>query len=148
MTGGANLTIEFGPGTVSKVQFEPGTVATPFEARPVGAELALCQRYFQSTYPPGYGPGATTTGTPFVIMIPAGAWTMGWWAFATQMRAAPTVTYYNGVTGVAGTWRDGGGVDAAVSAGWANNMGVSVYRNAGYSGWTSTSGHAVAEIEL
>lgn len=30
------------------VQLEEGTVATPFEHRPIGTELALCQRYFQS----------------------------------------------------------------------------------------------------
>ena len=30
------------------VQFEPGPVATPFEHRPIGTELALCQRYYQS----------------------------------------------------------------------------------------------------
>ena len=29
-------------------QLEPGPVATPFEHRPIGTELALCQRYFQS----------------------------------------------------------------------------------------------------
>jgi hypothetical protein len=28
-------------------QLEPGPVATPFEHRPIGAELALCQRYYQ-----------------------------------------------------------------------------------------------------
>jgi hypothetical protein len=31
---------------VTGVQLEKGTVATPFEVRPFGAELALCQRYY------------------------------------------------------------------------------------------------------
>jgi hypothetical protein len=30
----------------ANVQFEAGTVATPFEYRPIGTELALCQRYY------------------------------------------------------------------------------------------------------
>ena len=30
----------------SEVQLEPGPVATPFEHRPIGTELALCQRYY------------------------------------------------------------------------------------------------------
>jgi hypothetical protein len=32
---------------VTGVQLEPGSVATPFEQRPIGTELALCQRYYQ-----------------------------------------------------------------------------------------------------
>jgi len=32
---------------IAQVQIEEGTIATPFEVRPIGAELALCQRYYQ-----------------------------------------------------------------------------------------------------
>jgi hypothetical protein len=35
-----------GTWTIGNVQLEPGTVATPFERRSYGAELALCQRYY------------------------------------------------------------------------------------------------------
>ena len=31
---------------IAQVQVEPGPVATPFERRPIGTELALCQRYY------------------------------------------------------------------------------------------------------
>jgi len=34
---------------IAQVQIEPGSVATPFEQRPIGTELALCQRYFNRT---------------------------------------------------------------------------------------------------
>jgi hypothetical protein len=33
-------------GRFSLLQLEPGPVATPFEHRPIGTELALCQRYY------------------------------------------------------------------------------------------------------
>jgi hypothetical protein len=47
VTGGSNLNIEFNTGTVSLVQFEQGTIATPFERTSIGSELARCQRYFE-----------------------------------------------------------------------------------------------------
>ena len=34
---------------ITGVQLEKGTTATPFEFRPYGTELALCQRYYQKT---------------------------------------------------------------------------------------------------
>jgi hypothetical protein len=42
-----------GTWRIGAVQFESGTVATPFERRPIGTELALCQRYLYRMYPSG-----------------------------------------------------------------------------------------------
>jgi hypothetical protein len=36
---------------ITGVQLEVGSVATPFERRPYGTELALCQRYYYRSYP-------------------------------------------------------------------------------------------------
>ena len=33
---------------IAQVQLEPGPVATPFEQRPIGTELSLCQRYYET----------------------------------------------------------------------------------------------------
>jgi hypothetical protein len=46
---------------VTGVQLEPGPVATPFEQRPIGTELALCQRYYQHNMRVNLG-GITSSG--------------------------------------------------------------------------------------
>ena len=43
----AGLGQQSGTFDLAQVQLEPGGVATPFERRPMAAELALCQRYFE-----------------------------------------------------------------------------------------------------
>jgi len=61
---------------ITGVQLEVGSVATPFERRPYGTELALCQRYYFVIE----GVGSTTGGTNnicFPVMV--------------EMRATPTI---------------------------------------------------------
>ena len=65
---------------IAQVQIERGPVATPFERRPIGTELALCQRYFLS---------ATTGATLNVLGTTANVSYMG--NFPVTMRANPTI---------------------------------------------------------
>ncbi len=61
---------------ISRVQIELGPVATPFERRPIGTELALCQRYlpaFRATATNtvvGNGYSYTTTGSFIYVALP------------------------------------------------------------------------------
>jgi hypothetical protein len=64
---------------IAQVQVEPGAVATAFERRPIGMELALCQRYFCVTVATTRGYNA---GSGFVDT--AVRWPV-------TMRATPTV---------------------------------------------------------
>jgi hypothetical protein len=91
-TGGTNLNIEFDTGTVSLVQFEPGTVATPFERRQFGQELALCQRYYYRITSRGvgyFGCGTNNGTTNNISIIP----------FPVSMRTHPTALEQSGTAG-------------------------------------------------
>jgi hypothetical protein len=81
VTGGTNLNIEFGTGTLSKVQLEAGDTATPFEHRSYGAELALCQRYYERGFTDSIGTVANVTSQG---QIPI--------SFKVAKRASPTMS--------------------------------------------------------
>ena len=48
-TAGTTMSVEFNAGILEFPQLEVGAVATAFEIRSVGTELALCQRYFEKS---------------------------------------------------------------------------------------------------
>lgn len=64
---------------IAQVQLEEGSVATPFENRPYGLELSLCQRYYK-------------TGASMFGARDNGDVAIGRVEFGTQMRVPPTVT--------------------------------------------------------
>jgi len=71
------------PSTANSVQLEPGPVATPFEIRPIAAELALCQRYYWRGLPGtdlNFAAYSNTAVASWPVMFPQ------------TMRTAPTLT--------------------------------------------------------
>jgi hypothetical protein len=96
---------------IAQVQVEPGPVDTPFERRPIGTELALCQRYFNKSYAVGTNPGTATTSGQLAESF-AAAGTGGIHSivrYPVVMRSTATVTVYNPVTGASNSARRGSG---------------------------------------
>jgi hypothetical protein len=76
---------------IALVQLETGSVATPFESRPYGLELALCQRYYYRVSGANgiatmYGAANATTNTQTS------------WPFPVTMRAIPTAVEQSGTS--------------------------------------------------
>ena len=88
---GAGETIAFG-----NVQFEDGSVATPFEQRPYGLELALCQRYFEKSYSQNTNIGTITLeGASQSSNLTNWLFSMPITKYKVAKRVVPTVTLYN-----------------------------------------------------
>ena len=75
--------------SIAQVQVEIGPVATPFEQRPIGMELALCQRYYEVMPQAGTGSIQASIGTGQNTSTTAGSVPI---TFKVTKRATPGVT--------------------------------------------------------
>jgi len=84
---------------ITGVQFEVGTVATPFERRQYGQEFLLCQRYYESSYYPTAVPGTdslnASVGVYAQALTTSLALSFGGVAFRAQKRTSPTIVLYS-----------------------------------------------------
>lgn len=81
---------------ITDVQLEISDIAHDFERRPFSLELALCQRYFQKTFPYATAP-VTNGGRSGCLETRAGSegdFTF-YWVYSVTMRAQPTPALFN-----------------------------------------------------
>lgn len=127
-TGNVTLTLTATGVTYKRVQLEIGVAATAFEWLPMEILTSLCQRYFELSYPSGYGPGAITQAGKSSFAVGGTATTANLVSqdvpFAVKKMAIPAVTIYSRFTGTAGKLRDeNAGADINGTAASASTSG-------------------------
>jgi hypothetical protein len=147
---------------ITGVQLEVGSVATPFERRPYGTELQLCQRYFYKTFNQNTKPANNTDYRDGIGVNPVGvAYTTSAMrsiiVFPQPMRAKPTIVYYD--TNVSGSspgiwlYYDGTNWTAVTTLTTGESSELYVSANLDKTGLTFgrtylTSGYLTASAEL
>ena len=107
---------------IAQVQLEVGKVATPFEHRSYGEELALCQRYFEKLATNGENDANRYNGIAWAtnnlnVFIP----------FQVAKRVAPTVTISNNGEVFTGSWQSADG--SAVTGTGLRGCTISIQKN-------------------
>jgi hypothetical protein len=121
-TRASNLGQQSGTFDIAQVQIESGAVATTFDNRPIGIELALCQRYYEKNYDLGVLPGTanqTNCMIMYFISLPSATYQPSIMVtFKVAKRVSPSVIVYSQNTGAAGKMNDVlGSADVAATVG-------------------------------
>jgi len=134
---------------VTGVQLETGSVATPFERRPYGTELMLCQRYYIK-----YLNSGTNTLYAYTGVNISSTRSFHYVALPVPMRSAPSVAEVGAVVGDA----VGSNLDVtaiSVYASSANSINLDCTHASGYStsvplflGLTASTGYFELSSEL
>jgi hypothetical protein len=118
---------------ITGVQLEVGSVATPFERRPYGTELALCQRYYLMYVNASDGQKSICTAAMYSSSL-----VFGGIHFPVAMRAAPTLSQTTGTNYYAFERNSDQDFFDSFLLARAGLLNAQIYQNSGLSG---TAGH-------
>ena len=147
ITGASRVSVSITSGDYiefKEVQLELGSVATDFEHRSYGEELALCQRYYQKSYGEGEY-AADNSGDSTVSFIPTGGFYNV--LFPCVMRVVPSIVTYrkNGGATNQAQLDTNGGVYKSLNTASINTKGFAVSASASSNGYRF---HYLADAEL
>ena len=134
---------------IKEVQLELGSVATDFEHRSYGEELALCQRYYQQSYTDGTTAGTTTdVGAHHLRTGVSSSNSYITIEFQEAMRVIPSVKLYGttAATNAVGNWRRSGDNAMLSYVSYVNEKRMSVSFSTTEN--IFVSGHFTADAEL
>ena len=150
-TGQTNLVATNGATFyITGVQLEVGSTATPFERRQFGAELALCQRYYQKSFnysvaPSNGGASSFSTSYGLIAAYSTNSYASGHTRWQVTMRDTPTMTYYGNSSGY---WAYNGTYHVNVTAGHLANDNGMFFSQQSIGGGVFIYGHYSASAEL
>ena len=126
---------------ITGVQVEVGNTATPFEHRPFGVEMDMCQRYYEKSFPyataPAQNVGATLGATYATGQVLNQAFSSAV-NFAVSKRAAPTITTYAPDAATA-NWS----TNATTPTASTTNIGDSAFAVIGNTAVTAGNGYSI-----
>jgi hypothetical protein len=137
---------------ISQAKLEVGPAATPFETRPFGTELTMCQRYYEKSYNVETAVGTnTSTGLQRLTIAQNSIYARATIFFKVPKRAAPTMTFWlSDGTSNQWTWDQiGVGSEADTITGNTPETHSVIFETSGISSTrNNASGHWAAAIEL
>jgi len=136
---------------IAQVQLEEGPVATAFEQRHLGQELALCQRYYEKSYDLTVNPGTATVYGSYIHQVFVTTNYPTWQVpFKITKRSAPTIAMYSDTTGtVAKAYDSAATADRSVLSAQIGHSGfVGYVDNISTPAITNMRFHWTADAEL
>jgi hypothetical protein len=141
---------------VTGVQLEQNYQPTPFEQRPIGIELALCQRYYWKSYEYSIAPGTSSNSGFFYATISTDSIGRAFYVipYPTPIRTtSPTFTFYRN-SGASGSWdvywNGGNAAPLPTSYSTGTERGTLIISGAGAPAWgvVTVYGHLTVSAEL